>query len=358
MSADRLPCAILGAGGYIGQHFARLLADHPLFGPPVLVGSERVVGRSLEETWRLSDPPPAGLEGSRYVERSPSQLVREGVEVVFGALPSGVAGRIESECARRGISVFSNSADHRMDPKAALLVPEVNPHHLGRSRRPRGTGLIVTNPNCTATGLVLALTPWMPLLDPEWISVTTYQALSGAGYPGVPSLAIQDNVVPFIDGEEEKVALESAHILDLGSAERRGPGSTRFLVQCARVAVREGHLEAVTLRARRRPTVRALGSAIRSFDPLGPMDLPTAPHPPVLLREEKDRPQPLRDRWAGSPARARGMAATIGRVRWEPPFLRFFLLSHNAVRGGAGGSVLNAELAFRKGLLAHAGAVP
>jgi aspartate-semialdehyde dehydrogenase len=349
---ERFRCAVLGASGYIGQHFARLLADHPWFAPPLLGAGERSEGRALADVWQLAEAPPAELSDRRLERVSPASLQRAGVRVAFSALPSGTAGPIETALARRGISVFSNAADHRMDPKVPLLVPEVNADHLQLvRRRPRGTGLLVTNPNCSATGLVLALAPLIPVLRPRVVHVTTYQSLSGAGYPGVPSLAITDNVVPFIREEEEKVARESARMLGQRRGQRIVSLPTPFVVHCARVATREGHLEAVTLEATRSPARSGIERALRTFDPLAARNLPSAPHPPIELRAEVDRPQPLRDRWAGHPARARGMAAVVGRIRWEPPFLRFFLLSHNAVRGGAGASVLNAELAVQEGLL-------
>jgi aspartate-semialdehyde dehydrogenase len=356
MSEERIPAAILGASGYIGQHFARLLAEHPSFDPVVLGAGERSEGRLLADVWQLAEAPPSELASRRLRRATPSRLRRQGIRVVFSALPSGSAGPLETELTRRGISVFSNASDHRMDPTVPLLVPEVNPDHLSlagdrRSRR----GLIVTNPNCSATGLVVALAPVVGLLAPRAVHVTTYQALSGAGYPGVPSLAIADNVVPYVPEEEEKVARESARMLGKLRAGRVAPLGVPFVVQCARVATREGHLEAVTIEATRRPSRTAIERAWGEFDPLRGRDLPTAPHPPIELRHEPDRPQPLRDRWAGSPSRARGMAVVIGRVRWDPPYLRFYLLSHNAVRGGAGASTLNAEFALDQGLLGRGG---
>ena len=356
MSDRPIACAILGASGYIGQHFARLLSDHPSFASPLLGAGERSEGKSLGEVWQLAEAPPAALEGRRLVRSSPAQLARSGVRVAFSALPSGAAGPVESELVRRGVSVFSNAADHRMDAGVPLLVPEVNADHLGIARAAgRGHGLLVTNPNCSTTGLVLALAPLVARLKPRSVHVATYQSLSGAGYPGVPSLSITDNVVPFIREEEEKMERETARIFGERHGHRIDPFPTPVMAHCARVATREGHLEAVTVEARGRPTRSELERAWRSFDPLAGLDLPTAPHPPIELRAEPDRPQPLRDRWAGSPARARGMAAVVGRVRWEPPFLRFFVLSHNAVRGGAGASVLNAELALSRGLLPTGG---
>lgn len=356
MSDERLPVAILGASGYIGQHFVRLLADHPQFEVTALATGDRSAGKRLSETWQLVEPPPSPLADRVLQRRSPSQLARSGVRVAFSALPSGLAGEVETELTRRGIGVFSNAADHRMDPTVPLLVPEVNAAHLDLvSRQPKGRAPLVTNANCSTTGLVLGLAPVVPLLRPAAVHVATYQALSGAGYPGVPSLAATDNVVPYISKEEGKITEETGRILGRLTRGLVQPLGVPVLAHCARVPVRDGHLEAVTVQARGRPSLSALERAWRDFDPLHGQPLATAPHPPIELRSEPDRPQPIRDRWAGHPVRARGMAAVVGRVRWEPPFLRFFLLSHNAVRGGAGGSVLNAELALARGLLSRSG---
>jgi aspartate-semialdehyde dehydrogenase len=344
----RIPVAVLGAGGYIGQHFVRLLADHPDFELRVLTGGPRSTHLRLRELWRISEEPPSSVGDAKLASASPAALERAGVRLVFIALPSGAAGAVEEELTRRGLHVFSNASDHRGDRDVPLLVPEVNAPHLLALRR-KGRAVWVTNPNCTATGLVLALAPVWRSLDPRAVHVTTYQALSGAGIPGVASLEATDNVIPFIAGEEEKVVRESRRIL--GELRGRSVRSSQvpFVVQCARVPVRDGHLEAVTLETSGPVRTEELLDRWREFDPLVGLDLPTAPHPPVVVRTEGDRPQPLLDRWAGSPPRARGMAVSVGRVRWDPPYLRFFLLSHNAVRGGAGGSVLNAELARAHG---------
>ncbi|HXW67241.1 MAG TPA: aspartate-semialdehyde dehydrogenase [Thermoplasmata archaeon] len=356
MSERRYPSALLGASGYIGQHFARLLDEHPTFELEVLGAGERSAGRTLEDVWQLAEPAPPGLSEQRLDRATPGRLARAGVRVVFSALPSGTAAAFETELVRRGVHVFSNAADHRMDPQVPLLVPEVNADHLGlAARRPKGRGLLVTNPNCSAAGLVLGIAPLLSLLAPRSVHVTTYQSLSGAGYPGVPSLAITDNVVPLIAHEEEKIARESARMLGRRRGARVAPLPIPFVTQCARVATREGHLEAVTVQAARRPSLREILRRLGEYDPLAGRALATAPHPPLEVRPEADRPQPLRDRWAGRPTRARGMAVTVGRFRWEPPYLRFFLLVHNAVRGGAGGSILNAELADDGGWLAVSG---
>ncbi len=352
MTDARIPTAVLGAGGYIGQHFARLLADHPWFAPDLLLAGDRSDGKTVEEVWHLAEAPPPELATRRLVRRTPAALARSGIRLVFSALPSGTAGPVESELVRRGVSVFTNAADHRRDADVPLLVPEVNSDHLALlRRRSGGRGRMVANPNCSAAGLVVGLAPLRAILAPRAVHVTTYQSLSGAGYPGVSGLAITDNVVPFIAREEEKIAEESARILGVRRGGRVVPWGVPILPHCARVATREGHLEAVTVEATRRPDLAAIRAAWTRFDPLAGRPLPTAPHPPIVLRSESDRPQPLRDRWAGHPARARGMAVTIGRVRWDPPYLRFFLLSHNAVRGAAGASILNAERAALDRLL-------
>ncbi len=325
-----------------------MLADHPRFGPPVLVGGGRSEGRRLSEVWRLTEECPPELAPERIVQASPRAIAGQ-IDVAFGAMPTGTAGAIEAELARRGVPVFSNAADHRLTAGHPTIVPEVNGDHLDllpHSRR--SPAPIVTNPNCSATGLVLALAPVLPMLRPKRVHVATYQSLSGAGYPGVPSLSIVDNVVPFIPEEEEKLAAEAAWLLGRRAGRSVQPLAVPFLAQCVRVGVREGHLEAVTVEAGATPKLAELERAWRSFDPLRGLDLPTAPHPPIELRAETDRPQPLLDRWAGQ-GRCRGMTAVVGRVRWEPPFLRFFALAHNAVRGGAGGSVLNAEYALARG---------
>lgn len=345
---ERVRTAVLGASGYIGQEFVRRIADHPFFDPPMLVSSERSAGRTLGEVWQLTEPPPEELASTRLVDATARQVARA-ADAAFSAMPSGTAGPFESELSRRGTAVFSNAADHRLDAGNPLIVPEVNGGHLAvLARRRGGSAPIVTNPNCSAAGLVLALAPVLPILEARAVHVATYQALSGAGYPGIPSLAITDNVIPLVPEEEEKIAQEAPRILGTLVRGRVRPKRLPFLAHCARVGTRDGHLEAVTVEARSKPAETELLEAWRSFDPLRRHDLPTAPHPPIELRPEADRPQPLRDRWAGL-GRSRGMTAVIGRVRWDPPYLRFFVLSHNAVRGGAGGSILNAELARATG---------
>ncbi len=353
---SKIPVAVLGATGNIGQRFVSLLQDHPFFELALLTSSERKVGGRLEDYWRLDDVPLGSDVGT--MELRPldvSLLSRDGVAAAFSGLPTDVAGEIESEAAQAGVKVFSNASSHRMDTDVPLLVPEVNPDHVAlveRQRTFKGGGFIATNPNCSITGLVLSLKPLADALDFSEVHVATYQALSGAGYPGVPSLDITANVVPFIENEEEKMRREAKKIL---GAWRDGivPSPIDVWSNCVRVAVREGHLEAVSIPLREDVTAEEVARILAAFrgEPQR-RKLPTAPREPLVVRSERNRPQPLLDVNAGEPARARGMAATVGRIRVAERHLRFFVLSHNTLRGGAGGSVLNAELAHRRGYLA------
>ena len=353
---SKLPVAVLGATGNIGQRFVSLLQDHPFFDPTVLCSSERKVGGQLAEFWRLDDVPLSPEVGEReLLPLDPRVLSRAGVAAAFSALPTEVAGDLESEAARAGVKVFSNASSHRMEADVPLLVPEVNPDHLALVERQatfKAGGFLTTNPNCSVTGLTLALKPLADALEFSEVHVATYQALSGAGYPGVPSLDIMANVVPFIESEEEKMRREAKKIL---GAWRSGivPSPIDVWSNCVRVAVREGHLEAVSIPLREDVDAAEVARLLASFrgEPQR-RKLPTAPKAPILVRTERNRPQPLYDVNAGEPARARGMAATVGRIRVADRNLRFFVLSHNTLRGGAGGSVLNAELAHRRGYLA------
>lgn len=361
---NRHPTVLLGASGWIGQHFARLLDDHPYFEPPVLTGVKSA-GKTLRDVWQLPDVPlPHHLGDAQLLSLTPRQIAQMGTRVAFSALPSSEAGPFESELARRGVAVFSNASSHRMDPNVPLVIPEVNGDHLSAipSRRGR-SGFIVANSNCSTAGLALAMAPLVPLVRPTDVFVATYQALSGAGYPGVPSLAIGDNVLPFIPEEEEKMERETQKILGGYDARRHRfvPREIPVSAHCARVGSREGHLEAITVMTGRPTSEPSVLRAWEEFRPLSDPDgtedlLPTAPLRPVVHLREPDRPQPLRDRWAGAPERARGMAVAVGRLRVDRRSVRFFALVHNAVRGGAGGSVLNAELAARRGLLGEGGA--
>ena len=345
--------AVLGATGAIGQRFVSLLQDHPIFEIAVLCSSERKVGGRLGGFWRLEDVPLAPSVAEIEIQPLDVKgLVRAGVVSAFSALPSDVAVELEIDAARAGIKVFSNASAHRMEADVPLLVPEVNPDHVALIERQRsfvGGGFLVTNPNCSITGLVLPLRPLADVFEIGSVHVATYQALSGAGYPGVSSLDITANVLPFIEGEEEKMRHEAKKVLGAWSG-GVAPSGIDVWANCARVPVRDGHLEAVSIPLTQDVTSQEIARILSSFrgEPQR-RKLPTAPDRPIIVLAEEDRPQPLRDIMAGEPARARGMAATVGRIRAADRVLRFFVLSHNTLRGGAGGSVLNAELAHRRG---------
>lgn len=363
----KIKVAILGCTGLVGREFVRLLDGHPWFAIACLTASPRSAGRRLAET----DPPGAdgcGAAGRLVIrETSVEAVAASGARVAFSALPSAAAGPLEAGLRETGLRVFSNAGAHRMAADVPLLVPEVNAEHLELARRQLRShrGFIVTNPNCVVSGLALALKPLMGLA-PRAVTVTTFQAVSGGGRRGVSAWDILGNVVPFIAGEEEKVGRETRRILGVLSAAGVRPDPVEVYPSCARVAVRDGHLQSVGVEFARPVDGDAAGAALAGFlaEPQR-LRLPTAPSRPIIVRPEPDRPQPRLDARAGAriharreasgeaegDGRAAGMAVSVGRLRPQGKRLDFFLLVHNTVRGAAGGSVLNAELAARKGLI-------
>lgn len=346
-AGEKVPVGVLGATGSVGQRFVSLLADHPWFELVAVTGSERSAGRRYGDAvrWMLADPPPPAA--AELAVLAPGQALP--CRLLFSALTADVAGPAEAELARAGHLVVSNAGSHRMDSDVPLVVPEVNPDHLELARRQGfGGGAILTNPNCSTIGLVLALKPLADAFGVAEVSVVTMQALSGAGLPGVPSMAILDNLIPFIGGEEEKVESESRKILG-----RLGPGGVApaeivISAQCNRVAVLDGHTECVSLRLAKEATAEEIAAALAGFtaEPQH-LGLPSAPLPPIHVTARPDGPQPRLDR-----DRGRGMAVTVGRLRPCPLFgWKMVVLSHNTLRGAAGGALLLAELAVAKGLL-------
>lgn len=349
--------AILGSSGMIGQRFAHMLQEHPYFEVEVYCASDRSEGKPLAEVWKLSDVELDAALGGNVIEgTSASALAKEGVDVVFSGLPSDVAGPIEDECAENGMAVFSNAASHRMEADTPILIPEINAEHLAsieaqRKRRRKG-GFIVTNANCSVTGLALGLKPLVDRFGFNEVNVATYQALSGAGYPGAPSLDILGNVLPYIKSEEEKMSAEGKKILGQFKGGRFIDSQINITACCARVNVRDGHLEAVFISGKNMPDKKDIEKTLAGFKARPQkLGLPSAPEHPIIVRSEHNRPQPILDVDAGYPARAKGMAVTVGRIAVTKENLKFFLLSHNTIRGGAGGSVLNAELAFKEGVI-------
>jgi aspartate-semialdehyde dehydrogenase len=346
----KIPVGILGATGAVGQRFVEKLADHPWFELAAVAASERSRGRSYGEAsrWRLPWPLP---------ERIAAMTVRSVTDelpcaVVFSALDAAVAREVEQECASRGMLVFSNASAHRMDPDVPLLIPEVNPDSLdlvARQRRERGwKGAVITNANCSTMFLAIALAPLDRAFGVETVFITTLQAVSGAGYPGVPSLDILGNVIPDIPEEAPKMEREVVKILGRTRNGTIEPAPFRVSAMTNRVAVEDGHTESVMVGLSRRAPALDVENAWRDFR--GPDDvaaLPSAPRRPIHYLSEPHRPQPRRD-----VDTELGMATLVGGLK-PCPILdwKFTVLGHNTIRGAAGASVLNAEYAAVKGLL-------
>ncbi len=346
-----IPVGVLGATGMVGQRFILQLEGHPWFRVAWLGASERSAGRPYAEAarWVQDDPMPEGV-GGMVVQ--PSAVSADCPEVVFSAMDASVAGGIERAFAGAGHFVLSNSRNHRLDADVPLLIPEVNPDHIRlieHQRRERGwSGAIVTNPNCSTITLVMALAPLRPF-GIRRVMVTTLQAVSGAGYPGVSSVDILGNVVPFIGGEEDKLSAETCKLLgELGEG-RVEPADVTVSAHCNRVPTVDGHLVCGSVELEERPSPDEVREAMAGFRGKPQrLVLPTAPWRPVLVADDADRPQPRRDAMAG-----RGMAVTVGRVRECPVLgLSFVALGHNTIRGAAGASVLNAELLMSGGWMA------
>jgi len=345
----KIEVGILGATGTVGQRFLQLLEDHPWFEVKWLAASDRSAGKRYRDAtaWQLEGAPPANVADLIVDEGVPGR----GPKLVFSSMASSLAGEIERDFAAAGHVVVSNSSHFRMAEDVPLLIPEVNPGHLGllpAQRRERGwSGAIVTNPNCAAVGLVMAIAPLKPfgLMN---AMVTTFQAVSGAGYPGVPSLDALGNVIPYIGGEEEKVESEPQKILGDLVGDRVEPLPMEVSASCHRVPAIDGHMVAVSLEFERKPTREELIEALASFRGIPQeRELPSAPRRPIHIMEAPDRPQTRKD--AGL---EKGMATPVGRIR-ECPVLHWKLvaLSHNTLRGAAGAAVLNAELMQSEGLL-------
>lgn len=346
----KVEVGILGATGMVGQRFASLLEHHPWFEAVWFAASDRSAGKKYSDAcnWRLREPMPDGVRDMVVNECRPGKAP----ELIFSSLDSKVAGELEKEFARAGHVVVSNSSNHRMDADVPLVIPEVNPDHLAlvkMQRKQRGwKGMIVTNPNCTTVGLVMSLAPIERSFGLEKVLVTSMQAVSGAGYPGVPTLDILGNVIPHIGGEEEKVEREAHKLLGKLTDGQVSKGDFIISAHCNRVLVENGHTEAVSLSLRTEAKLEDLIEAWEKFRAL-PQErgLPTAPKHPIIMRKERDRPQPKFDTEVEG-----GMAAVIGRVRTCPVLqFKYTTVSHNTIRGAAGAALLNAELMKSEGYL-------
>ena len=347
---QKIPVAILGATGLVGQRLVQMLAGHPWFEVCALAASDNSVGRRYAEAvkWHLGSDMPAY---AREMIVQPCEPKYD-APLIFSALPSDVAGEIEDRFAAAGCLVSSNAASHRMDAIVPLIIPEVNASHLDlvnvqRAQR-KSSGAIICNPNCSTIHLTLALKPLADQFGLRRVIVSTMQALSGAGYPGVASLDILDNVVPFIGGEEKKLESEPLKILGKVEGARTVNADFKISAACNRVATSDGHMETASIELVEKAPLDAVRRALAEFcaEPQQ-LKLPTAPAHPIIVRDEVDRPQPRLDRDAEG-----GMATIIGRLRACSVLdYKFVLLGHNTIRGAAGGTLLNAELLYARGFL-------
>ncbi len=342
MSSDKIPVAILGATGSVGQKFISLLSDHPWFEVKMIAASDRSAGKKYKDAvnWILSDPLPREIGEMEVQNCVPDPKLT----TAFSGLDSSVAGTVEDDFANAGYTVISNSKNHRMDKLVPLLVPEINPDHLQliKKQNYKNNGCIVTNPNCSTIGLVLALKPLEDKFGIEAVNVVTMQAISGAGYPGVSSLDIIDNVIPYIGGsEEEKIETEPNKILGRLSGEGISDLDIKIEAQVNRVAVIDGHTECVQVKLKKKADINEILEAWNNFS-AEPQekDLPSAPVKPIHYFHEVNYPQPKIHRNID-----KGMAVSIGRLREDKFFdYKFVILSHNTMRGAAGGALLCAEL--------------
>ncbi len=346
---NKIEVGVLGATGMVGQEFITFLRNHPWFEMKWPGASDRSAGKKYRDatSWRLDGVMPENVADLTVEESKPGNAPK----LLFSAMDASVATEIERAFAAAGHIVVSNSRNHRMEPDVPLLVPEANPDHLKlipTQQRNRGwKGQIVTNPNCSTAVLALALAP-LKRFGITRVIVTTMQAVSGAGYPGVPSLDILGNVIPFIGGEEEKMQQETQKILGDYRGDHIEPLAARVSAHCNRVPVVDGHTETVSIELASKPSREEILDALASFTSL-PQErkLPSAPPHPVIYMEQPDRPQPRRD-----VERENGMATFVGRLRACPALdWKFVAMGHNTVRGAAGAAVLNAELMYSEGLL-------
>lgn len=353
MSRERIPVAVLAGTGAVGQRFVSLLEHHPWFEVTVVTGSERSAGQVYAETvnWVVPGDIPNSVRGLTV---QPTEIEALGdVGLVFSALPTAVAREFEPGLAEAGYAVCTNASAYRMTADVPLLIPELNPDHIGLidvQREQRGwPGFLVASPNCSTTSIIFPLKALHDAFGLEAVHAVTLQALSGAGWPGVSSFDLMDNVLPYISGEEEKVQTEPLKMLGTFDGETIRFADIAISAQTNRVPVMDGHLGVLSVGLKEKADLDAVKEAIRSFRPPAEVAaLPSSPPCAMILREEPDRPQPRRDRDAGD-----GMAITVGRVQPCPVLdVRLIALAHNTIRGAAGGAILNAEWLVEAGYIA------
>jgi aspartate-semialdehyde dehydrogenase len=353
---DKIRVGILGSTGSVGQRYVSMLSSHPWFEIAALSASGASAGKSYGEAvkWVLDREMPEDQYAMKIIAADARGMKKEKVDLVFSALPSDVAKAIEAQMVAAGLVVVADTSAHRMGQDVPLVIPEVNGDHLAAVEGRKGKGYIVTGPNCTTIGLAMSLKPVQTEFGLKRVLVSTMQALSGAGFYGVPSMAIIDNLIPYIKNEEEKVAQELLKIL---GSYRKGFkfADVKVGASCHRVGVLDGHIEAVFLETEEEATPKDIARCMAKFEGEPQrLGLPSAPIPPIIVRDEPDRPQPRLDRLSGSPPRAKGMATVVGRIREEPALergIKYIVLSHNTIRGAAGNAILIAELLRAKGML-------
>ncbi|WFO75413.1 aspartate-semialdehyde dehydrogenase [Desulfurococcaceae archaeon MEX13E-LK6-19] len=345
----RYRVCVLGATGLVGQRMVSLLARHPWFDPEILMASPESAGKKYRDAvkWVIDEVLPDDIGDMKIVKVDVDIISREKPDLVFSALPSSIAVEVELELVKRGFVVVSNASPMRMDPYVPVLNPEVNADHLEIARLQKSKygwkGILVKVPNCTTAILTLVLKPIMDNYGLKKVIVSTMQALSGAGYSGVPSVAILDNVIPYIKGEEEKVESETLKILGKFEKDKIQYADIRVSASCHRVMVLDGHLEAVFIETVEKPDLDSLKKVLKEFkeNKIKDLNLPTAPKNPIIVRDEPDRPQPRLDRNEG-----KGMSVVVGRIREDKVFngVKFVVLGHNTIRGAAGTAILIGEL--------------
>ena len=351
--SSKIPVAVLGATGSVGQRFISLLDNHPWFKVVALAASDRSAGQKYSKAarWVLDVPMP---EYARDMEVVPARTDCVDAKVVFSALHTEIANELEPQFAKAGAAVCSNASSYRRGEDVPLLLPEINADHIQlvkHQRQVKGwSGCIVTNPNCTSTGLTIALKALDDAFGVKKVFAVSLQALSGAGYPGVPSLDIMDNIIPNVanGGEEEKVEWEPRKMLGKFDYNKIELADIKFSVHTNRVAVIDGHTVCASVELSSQAAPEEAEAVLRAYrGPEAASDLPSSPRPIIEVRGEADRPQPRLDRLTGN-----GMTTVVGRVRRDPILdLKFVVLSHNTIRGAAGASIYNAELLVKENLL-------
>jgi aspartate-semialdehyde dehydrogenase len=346
----KIKVAVLGATGSVGQRFIQLLENHPYFEVGYLAASEKsageIYGELMKSRWKVSPKIPEYARNMKVVKCLPSETPN--ISLVFSGLDSDVAGQIELDYAQAGVMVVSNAKNYRMQPDVPILSAEVNPEHLEVLQYQKTLGKIVTNSNCTIMGVTITLKPLHELFGIESVFLVSMQAVSGAGYPGVPSMDILGNIIPYISGEEEKVQTEPQKCLGEVKDGKIVSASFPITAHCNRVPVLDGHTVCVSLKLKKKASKEEILSAWKNFRGLPQtMGLPSAPEVVIDYKDEVDRPQPRIDLDSG-----RGMTTTVGRLRIDPILdYKYVVLSHNTIRGAAGAAILNAELIYKKGLL-------